>query len=75
MEKFKEIIPDYERRLVVQPGITGLAQVWHRYDETIEDVKAKIKYDLLYIRKFCFWTDLGILFRTIRVVLTGAGAR
>jgi lipopolysaccharide/colanic/teichoic acid biosynthesis glycosyltransferase len=59
----------------VKPGITGLAQVWHRYDETMDDVKKKIKYDLLYIRKLCLWTDLRIFFRTFRVVVTGEGAR
>lgn len=75
VDKFKEIIPDYTKRLAVKPGITGLAQVWHRYDETIEDVKKKIKYDLLYIKKYCLWTDMRILFRTFRVVLTGEGAR
>jgi exopolysaccharide biosynthesis polyprenyl glycosylphosphotransferase len=75
VDKFKEIIPNYTKRLAVKPGITGLAQVWHRYDETIEDVKKKIKYDLLYIKKYCLWTDLRILFRTFRVVFTGEGAR
>ena len=68
-------IPDYEKRLKVKPGITGLAQVWHRYDETIEDVKKKIKYDLLYIKEMCVLTDLRIMARTILVVLTGKGAR
>ena len=75
VDKFKKEIPDYERRLEIKPGITGLAQVWHRYDETIEDVKKKIKYDLLYIKKVCLWTDLRIFFRTFRVVVTGEGAR
>jgi len=75
VEKFKEEIPEYEKRLQVKPGITGLAQVWHRYDETLEDVKKKIKYDLLYIKKICLWTDIRILFRTVRVVITGEGAR
>ena len=75
VDQFKEEIHDYEGRLAVKPGITGLAQVWHRYDESIEDVKKKLKYDLLYIRKICLWTDIRILFRTCRVVLTGEGAR
>jgi exopolysaccharide biosynthesis polyprenyl glycosylphosphotransferase len=75
VNQFKEIIPEYERRLTVKPGITGLAQVWHRYDETIEDVKKKLKYDLLYIRKLCFWADLMIAIRTFRVIFTGEGAR
>lgn len=75
VEKFKKEIQDYEKRLQVKPGITGMAQVWHRYDETIADVRKKIKYDLLYIRKVCLWTDLMICLRTVRVVLTGEGAR
>lgn len=75
VDQLKTKIPEYEKRLNVKPGITGLAQVWHRYDETIEDVKKKIKYDLLYIRRICLWTDIRILFRTVRVVFTGEGAR
>lgn len=75
VEKFIAEIPDYEKRLTVKPGITGLAQVWHRYDESIADVKKKVKYDLLYIKKMCFWADISIFFRTIRVMLTGEGAR
>lgn len=75
VEKFKAVIPDYKKRISVKPGITGLAQVWHKYDESIEDVKKKVKYDLLYIKKICLWTDMRILFRTFRVVVTGEGAR
>jgi len=75
VEKFKKEISDYEKRLQVKPGITGLAQVWHRYDETIADVRKKIKYDVLYIKKLCLFTDLLICLRTVRVVLTGQGAR
>ncbi|MBF0522897.1 MAG: sugar transferase [Candidatus Omnitrophica bacterium] len=75
VEKFIREIPDYEKRLSVKPGLTGLAQVWNRYDETIDDVKKKVKYDILYIKKICLWTDLRIFFRTFRVVLTGEGAR
>jgi lipopolysaccharide/colanic/teichoic acid biosynthesis glycosyltransferase len=71
----KTIIHDYEKRLQVKPGITGLAQVWHKYDETIADVKKKIKFDLLYIRKMCLLADLKILASTVVVVLTGRGAR
>ena len=75
VQKFTEEIADYKKRLAVKPGLTGLAQVWHKYDETIEDVRKKIKYDLLYIKKLCLWTDMRILLRTVRVVLTGEGAR
>lgn len=75
VEKLSAEINEYKKRLSIKPGITGLAQVWHKYDETIKDVKKKIKYDLLYIRKMCFLVDLRILFRTLVVAVTGKGAR
>jgi lipopolysaccharide/colanic/teichoic acid biosynthesis glycosyltransferase len=71
----KNVICDYEKRLQTKPGITGLAQVWHKYDETLQDVKKKIKIDLLYIKRMCLWVDLRILARTVLVVFNGSGAR
>ena len=75
VSQLQKTIPDYEKRLSVKPGITGLAQVWHKYDETIQDVRKKVKYDLLYIKKMCLWVDLRIFAKTFVVVLTGKGAR
>jgi exopolysaccharide biosynthesis polyprenyl glycosylphosphotransferase len=75
VEQFKKQIDSYDKRLSIKPGITGLAQVWHRYDETLEDVKKKLKYDLLYAKKMCLWADFNIMLRTFRVVVTGEGAR
>ena len=72
---FRTMICDYEKRLMVKPGITGIAQIFHKYDETIADVRKKIKYDILYIKKMCLLTDLSILAQTFVVVLTGRGAR
>jgi len=74
IEKLKSQISDYPKRLSVKPGITGLAQVHHRYDESIADVRKKVKYDILYIKKMCFGTDLRIMGRTFGVILTGFGA-
>ncbi len=75
VDELSEKIEEYPKRLRVKPGITGLAQVRHKYDETIEDVKKKVKYDLLYIREMCLMVDIRILLRTIVVALTGRGAR
>jgi exopolysaccharide biosynthesis polyprenyl glycosylphosphotransferase len=75
VQKLSGEISDYKKRINVKPGITGLAQVRHKYDETIRDVRKKVKYDLLYIREMCLMVDLRILLRTVLVVLTGAGAR
>jgi len=73
VEKFTEQIPYYKRRLKVRPGITGWAQVKHKYDESIEDVKAKLRYDLFYIENMSLRMDFKILFRTIFVVMFGKG--
>lgn len=73
VEKLSEQIPYYKRRLKVRPGITGWAQVKHKYDESIEDVKIKLRYDLFYIENMSIRMDMKILFRTIFVVLFGKG--
>ncbi len=73
VKKLSEEIPLYTRRLKVRPGVTGWAQVKHKYDENIEDVKTKLRYDLFYIENMSLRMDLKILFRTIFVVLTGKG--
>ncbi len=75
VEKLSGEIVDYRKRVNVRPGITGLAQVWHKYDETLKDVRKKVKYDLLYIREMCFMVDLRILLRTVIVCALGKGAR
>lgn len=74
VEQFRQQIANYEGRLAVKPGITGLAQVYHTYDATLRDVRKKLAYDLLYVKKMCMMTDLVIIFLTIRC-LTGRGAR
>lgn len=73
IEKLSHEIPLYKRRLKVRPGITGWAQVKHKYDESIEDVKVKLRYDLFYIENMSLRMDFKILFRTIFVVLFGKG--
>jgi lipopolysaccharide/colanic/teichoic acid biosynthesis glycosyltransferase len=54
-------IKDYTARFDVKPGITGLAQVEHKYDESIEDVSKKISYDLRYIRNWTVFQDVKII--------------
>jgi len=73
VEKLSLEIPYYKRRLKVRPGITGWAQVKHKYDETVEDVKEKLKYDLFYIENMSLRMDFKIMFRTIFVMLFGKG--
>jgi len=73
VEKLSQEIPYYKRRLKIRPGVTGWAQIKHKYDETIEDVKIKLRYDLFYIENMSIRMDFKILLRTVFVVLFGKG--
>ncbi len=73
VEQLSKEIPLYKRRLKVRPGITGWAQVKHKYDENIDDVRKKVEYDLYYIENMSIRMDLKILLNTIAVVLLGKG--
>ena len=64
-------IESYPMRVRVKPGITGLAQVNHRYDESIEDVRIKLSYDLRYLESCGFLTDLKIILTTFWSLMTG----
>ena len=75
VDNFKRVIPEYNKRLKVKPGITGLAQVRHGYDETIDDVKKKTRYDLLYVNNRSWLGEARVMMWTVRRVLTGRGAR
>lgn len=68
-------IRGFQRRLGVRAGLTGLAQVIQGYPDGIKGYRRKLGLDRLYIQKQGVLFDLWILFKTIRVVVTGAGAR
>jgi exopolysaccharide biosynthesis polyprenyl glycosylphosphotransferase len=64
-------IEGYPLRLAVKPGITGLAQVSHGYDQSLDDVAIKLQYDLRYIHQCGFWMDLRIIWSTFWSLITG----
>jgi len=63
----------HRRRLSVKPGLTCLWQISGRND--VSDFRDWVRLDLEYIDNWSFWLDLKILWRTVPVVLTGAGAK
>ena len=56
-----EKLPHYTERLLVKPGMTGLAQVQLPPDTDLESVRRKLAYDLYYVRYVSPWLDLRIL--------------
>jgi sugar transferase (PEP-CTERM system associated) len=75
VEQLRELLPNYDLRHRVRPGITGWAQVNYPYGASIEDAKRKLSYDLFYLKKNDVLLDLAILVQTVRVVLFAHGAR
>ena len=67
--RLREDLPDYRFRQRTRPGITGWAQINHTYDTSIDDVRAKIRYDLEYLERQCLAEDLKIMAKTLPVML------
>ncbi|SCX96464.1 TIGR03013 family XrtA/PEP-CTERM system glycosyltransferase [Desulfoluna spongiiphila] len=68
-------LPYYAERFTVRPGVTGWAQVRYGYGDSVEDAMEKLNYDLFYIKNMSLFMDIVIIFRTVRTVLFGVGAR
>jgi exopolysaccharide biosynthesis polyprenyl glycosylphosphotransferase len=69
VKEIRMVMPFYETRHVIKPGLTGWAQVNYSYGATIEDSLIKLQYDLYYIKHRSFYLDLNISLKTITTVL------
>jgi len=68
----EKVIPFYDQRYLVMPGLSGWAQVRYHYGANLEDVKCKLEYDLYYIRNMSFRLDLQIMLRTLVMLMKGS---
>jgi sugar transferase (PEP-CTERM system associated) len=75
VEQLAEAIPFYTARHAVKPGVTGWAQVKYRYGASIEDALEKLRYDLYYIKHLSLVFDFTILIDTVKVIMSGKGAK
>jgi sugar transferase (PEP-CTERM system associated) len=75
VEKLRQVIPYYDERHTVRPGITGWAQVKFGYGSTIEDSERKLQFDLYYVKNMSLFLDLAIVLETAKVMLLGRGGR
>ena len=73
-EKLRREVPFYEERNLVSPGITGWAQIKYKLDfrggMTVQDTLEKVQYDLFYIKNRSILLDVGILLKTINILIT-----
>ena len=65
----------YRYRHIVRPGITGWAQVKQGHVTSVADVRDKLQFDFYYVKNFSIWLDALICIHTVRVMLTGHGAK
>jgi sugar transferase (PEP-CTERM system associated) len=73
VDQLNQQIPFYSQRHLVEPGLTGWAQVNYGYGASVEDAIEKLQYDLYYIKNVSLFFDIWILFKSIRIVLFGYG--
>lgn len=71
MTDLSQEIPYFQERLMVQPGITGWAQVNYPYGASLEDARRKLEYDLYYTKNMGVFLDIFILLDTVRICLVG----
>jgi lipopolysaccharide/colanic/teichoic acid biosynthesis glycosyltransferase len=71
--ELREHIAEYPLRQRAKPGITGLAQINHHYDRSLDDVRTKVRYDLEYIQRQSVAEDFRIMLKTVPVMLRRRG--
>jgi exopolysaccharide biosynthesis polyprenyl glycosylphosphotransferase len=69
VKEIAEIMPFYETRHVVKPGLTGWAQVNYSYGDSMKDSLVKLQYDLYYIKHRSIFLDINIIIKTLSTVL------
>lgn len=73
IDEIVKVAPEYLKLLSVKPGITSLGQVHYGYASDISQMVQRMKFDLLYLKKYSFETDMYLLFSTAKVMIQGKG--
>jgi len=73
VNEYEKVIPNYNLRHKVKPGITGLAQIRYPYGRNVFDARRKLGYDLLYIKKWSIFLEIKVLLGTVLVILKKRG--
>jgi len=69
VQELSQIIPFYETRHIIKPGLTGWAQVKANYGSSVDDSLTKLQYDLFYIKRRSFFLDVNIIIKTLSTII------
>lgn len=69
VKELAQVIPFYETRHIIKPGLTGWAQVKGRYGASVDDSLTKLQYDLYYIKHRSFFIDVNIIIKTLTTII------
>lgn len=73
VEELKKLIPFYDERHLVKPGLTGWAQINNIYAASLKETELKLQYDLYYIKYRGFLFDFEIILKSIYYIFTWQG--
>jgi putative colanic acid biosynthesis UDP-glucose lipid carrier transferase len=73
IDQIIETAPEFNKLLTLRPGITSLGQIKYGYASSVTEMVKRMKYDLLYLKKYSLETDIQIIFLTVSVMVQGRG--
>lgn len=73
IEQIVEKTPNYKKLLRVRPGLTSIGQVHYGYAENVEQMRDRMRYDLLYLQNISLNSDINIILKTVKVMVQGKG--
>jgi putative colanic acid biosynthesis UDP-glucose lipid carrier transferase len=73
IEKIVEKAPHYKKLLRLKPGLTSIGQVHYGYAENIDEMRTRMRYDLLYLQNINLNADMGIIYKTVKVMIKRKG--
>jgi exopolysaccharide biosynthesis polyprenyl glycosylphosphotransferase len=69
IEQLTQQSKNYKRLLYLKPGLTSMGQVNYGYAENIEQMRHRVRYDLIYLKNISFKSDMGIILKTVQVMI------
>ena len=73
IEQIIEKSPGYRKLLQLKPGLTSIGQVHYGYAENVDQMRDRVRYDMLYLQNISFNSDMNIILKTVKVMVQGKG--